>query len=211
MSMLRTYTTIAFAVPATLATSMARAQPSAVDTAATTNTDVPCVATTTHCHDGFYARFTLGLGYADLISDRAGANSMSSGLLSATVAVGGTPARGLVLGGVLGSDVAGAFQGVRLGGFADWYPSPEGGWHAGLAISAWLLVTAAGGENLTGVGPTATLSAGYDWWVRSQTSFGVFVSASGGSEEKMLDSNGNDSKYRFAPVDLLLGASMLFH
>jgi hypothetical protein len=172
---------------------------------------IPCSTTGDYCHDGFYLRVTTGFGHDTLVSVGDASASRSGGTWLATVAVAATPVRGFVVGGVLGAGISSAFDSTRLGSFIDWYPEARGGWHLGISAEAWLVVAPVAGQSAHGIGPGATLFAGYDWWIRRQWSLGLVASVSAGPVETMRDDRGVDSGLRFAPFEFGLGGSTLFH
>jgi hypothetical protein len=172
---------------------------------------VPCSTTGHYCHDGFYLRETVSLGYATLVSTGTASASTSSSTFSVTSAVGGTLAPGFVVGGVLGVGLSGAFQSPHAGAFIDWYPAATAGWHAGVSVEARLLTASLSGQSLTGVGPSTTLFAGYDWSFLRQWSFGLLASASAGTPQTMRRDGDGDSGFRFAPFEFVFGGTTLFH
>lgn len=143
-------------------------------------------------HDGFYLR--LGLGGAYLHDSGSGAGDASytlSGLGPAfEVLIGGTPARGLVLGGgVLAmtaskpkrGDGSAAFDSMTLtsfGAFGDYYFDPGRGLHAQAYVGygTMTFTRLSGVDSLGSEEPDGLLLAagvGYDWWIASQWSLGV--------------------------------------
>jgi len=149
------------------------------------------VARSFHTHDGFYTRVSFGLGMLgasvhnseDDLMDRSGDGDS----LELDVLVGGSPAKGMALGGALflsssasmsldaGSERFESDGGVGiLGAFIDGYPDPEGGFHLGGALGL-AQVTAdtagnAGFEKASGLGFAAFI--GYDAWVGDEWSLG---------------------------------------
>ncbi len=144
-----------------------------------------------YCHDGFYDRFGLGLGYAS-ISGRGprGDISFSGSGLALSGELGWTVGHGFVLGldsyflGGSGSLIGGPHGAATasgtlifdLGLIADWFPDPENGLHFGGGLGLGLSGIFAIEGAATGLG--ASLEGGYDWWVASQLSVGVFLRAS---------------------------------
>lgn len=156
-------------------------------------------------HDGFYARFTLGFGgYRDAVrSDESElyggrVSGVVSGFATATsVAVGGTPVDGLVVGGgafnttVLASGYRstdgrplpseldpqlGSFD--VIGPFADWYFDASSGLHlelaGGLATMTGLDISGARYEDRSpALGGGALVGFGNEWWVGDEWSLGV--------------------------------------
>lgn len=147
-----------------------------------------------HRHDGFYLNFGLGGGYLNSSigyepdpggpdSSIAGAGMFSQGL------IGGTPARGLVVGGggmnavisnakleVGGEELSSAPLALySTGAFVNYYPDPRGGFHvlgflgiAALDYSDWEVT-----DNALAWGFSAVVAAGYEWWVGKQWSLGL--------------------------------------
>lgn len=179
-----------------------------------------------YCHDGLYLRAIAGLAYASLVGHDAkgDAASISDIPVSTLVAVGGTPVRGLVIGGELGA-MTGTMTNGQVALFVQWYPAPRRGWHAGLDLGAAFTSTPfRGGAAITGsvvaassttyttaygYGAIATLQGGYDWWIAPRWSMGLNLFASSGTTETMLDSKGNDTGYRFVPLQGGLGLSVV--
>jgi hypothetical protein len=146
--------------------------------------------------------------------------STSGGSLPFRLAVGGTVGQGVVLGATLygaGTTIGGSrasLNGARgefagLSFLVDWYPSPASGWHVGgdLGLGAVAL------SNSVGSGGDLALSVfgGYDWWIAEQWSFGVLLTASGGSQAAIIDSNGDDTGYRLKPGSIGVLASFAYH
>jgi hypothetical protein len=157
-------------------------------------------------HDGFYMRFGLGFGgFHDYLVADSGDGFSHAGTVTgmgtaSEFALGGTPARGLVIGGgiygmsVLASDFiaedeafdAGLPTEINpsprnlslIGPFIDYYPDPRNGMH---------LQAALGFAGLTGIrrdhvrfrdddiaiGGGLMFGAGYEWWVADEWSVGV--------------------------------------
>lgn len=144
-----------------------------------------------HRHEGFYLRLSGGLGYlgASLDTDASVEYDASGSALQFELLVGGGPAPGLSIGGGVLSglqlfgdwesdDVPGSTSGdlttMIIGPFADGYPDPNGGWHAGGLVG---LATASfdapgGGDGVNGVGFGGAGWFGYDAWVAPEWSVG---------------------------------------
>lgn len=193
-------TTVAFAQPN--GETPARAAPQTSEAAPATPAGV-------RTHDGFYLRLATGFGaYSETIrserSDRYGGTVKGQSTGFATLgelAVGGTIAPGLVLGGgaYTAQLIAGTFRvnddsdgdpppeldpEVRnfalVGPFIDWYPNPKTGFHfqaaLGLAtLSGVHLDTSAvnDDEPYHAIGGGVMLGVGYEWWVGDEWSMGV--------------------------------------
>lgn len=142
-------------------------------------------------HDGFYFSVGLGLSY---VADWVGSTNFNEATLSGVgvadkIAIGGTPARGFVLGAAAEDDTAFApslrIDGKqrsdgprtltlsRLGIFGDYYFDPSKGLH--LQALLGLSVLSADDSRDLPVGFAASLAFGHDWWVGSQSSVGVLA------------------------------------
>jgi hypothetical protein len=151
-----------------------------------------------HLHDGFYLRLGIGFGSYDesLKQDGASEESHVTGLASVgEIAVGGTIAPGLILGGgVWSSSLLASDRTIRgpmppaevidskadcslVGPFVDWYFDPGKGLHLQAAFGfATVRGYSLDGETNTdeaAVGGGAMIGFGYEWWVSQQWSFGI--------------------------------------
>ena len=156
-------------------------------------------------HDGFYLRMGLGLGWGYVKS--SGTLSIAGGSqpldMEATydglgpayeLLIGGTIARGLVLGGgFVGQDIqdptlskssdsdpdlseemtVSGFLGVgALGPFLDWFPNDRGGLHFGTMLGLALLgLSSDSGKSSFGL--AGALWGGHDFWIGDQWSLGA--------------------------------------
>jgi hypothetical protein len=173
-----------------------------------------------HVHDGLYLRLGLGIGRlgahfttdesADFGGSVDGSVANVSGVFE--VAVGGTPAPGLVLGGGLWFDGTGRhathdlkvngtptqnlrFDGVDLGlvgPFVDYYINPRLGFHVQAALGVAIVTVGRGDDGphsydqtLGGLG--FMLGTGYEWWVADQWSMGAIVRLLYGTVESGRD------------------------
>lgn len=142
-------------------------------------------------HDGFYLRLGAGLGYSigKAKPDRGAGDATASGAAAATeVAVGGTVAPGLVIGGgsyslilpspkydVDGTKADGGTHHVGgLGPFVDYYVNPKEGLHAQAALLlAYMVVDKTDhSEGASGPGFGGMLGVGYEVWLGEQWSLG---------------------------------------
>jgi hypothetical protein len=166
---------------------------------------------TAHRHDGFYLRLGLGSGYGHVGSSGTLSMPSGSGLSGQPMdftgtyhgwgpayelLIGGTIARGLVLGGgFVGQDmtnptvtanvgsgsaassisnltVNGSLGVGALGPFVDWFPNDRGGLHFGAMFGFALLgLSSDTGKRDSGI--AGSLWGGYDFWVADQWSLGV--------------------------------------
>lgn len=149
-----------------------------------------------YTHDGFYLQMATGLGYYSSSADAGGAKMTFSGAtVPFSIMIGGSPIKGLAVGGgmmidyapspgfsykVNGQDYAIGDISVHqyllgFGPFVDFYPNPKTGLHFQGFVGWGGLETSANG-NVGGSDPTGLLTAlggGYDFWVGSQWSIGV--------------------------------------
>jgi hypothetical protein len=160
----------------------------------------PAAGRSYHMHDGFYLRGGFGFGSLGASYDDAGANNIdlsgSGFALGLDVMVGGSPSRGVAVGGALltngafsaafdrgGVDAGDRSLGfVLLGPFLDGFPNPRGGWHLGAALGLALvqIEDSAATPTLTntrGFGGAGWF--GYDWWVADEFSAGLSLRLGG--------------------------------
>jgi hypothetical protein len=150
-----------------------------------------------YLHDGFYFRGTLGIGYESVKGSDFGF-PFEGASVALTLLFGGTPIRGLVVGG--GIHFAAGPEGYHGGGifpvpghpdqfavarplhtigaafaigpFVDWYPDARNGWHVGAAAGLGRVLIV--GDEQT-YGPAGGLFGGCDFWVSPQFSMGAFA------------------------------------
>jgi hypothetical protein len=152
-------------------------------------------------HDGFYLRAALGLGKLfgksepDVDSDLEFSVSGLAGLFE--LALGGTPAPGIVIGGGIFTssvsetsyeidvdgeseefEASGSTVGL-LGPFIDVYPNPEHGFHVQGSIGFGVITADEDDEylfdNYGGVGLGLMAGIGYEAWVADQWSLGGLI------------------------------------
>ncbi|HET9953521.1 MAG TPA: hypothetical protein VFQ61_03405 [Polyangiaceae bacterium] len=163
---------------------------------------VPAPDPSVRRHDGFYLRLGLGAGtIAARIDSPApyGKLNASGGGVGLEIALGGTVAEGLVIGGGLyvqaASQVRWKGDGLRsftegrtsltgqeggvsvLGVLVDYYPNPRDGFHVQGALGIGSLnfgrdSNRVPSEDWTGGGGGLMLGAGYEFWVAPQWSLG---------------------------------------
>jgi hypothetical protein len=144
-------------------------------------------------HDGFYFEAALGLGFAT-VSGPAGQSSHGVAALPSLLA-GGTPLRGLVLGGGLigavgfapsGALVAGApsdpasprdpsLSLAIVGPFVDYFPDPRGGFHL-QALGGYAELAARQSDDALAANPAGVgfaLGVGQELWIGEQWSAGL--------------------------------------
>jgi hypothetical protein len=144
-------------------------------------------------HDGFYLRLSAGIGFVGTDFSDGGAEdddlSAKGSDLALDVLVGGSPSRGVAVGGALltntllaadleqsGNTVTDRDIGIVLvGPFIDGFPNAKKGWHLGGAMGLALVKQKDLGEfgrtdRTEGFGAAAW--AGYDAWVGDEWSLG---------------------------------------
>lgn len=148
-------------------------------------------------HDGFFARSESGLAFLSAYVSDSGTRPLRTRARgvgqSASISFGGTPARGLVLGGTLwtaridpvfvedGKDVAPDDDSVkllllRIGPLVDWYPHPGRGFHALAAAALTVQIeTDTKGNPLqpAALGWALSTAAGQEWFLSSELSLGI--------------------------------------
>jgi hypothetical protein len=145
--------------------------------------DLPLVDCGVGIHDGFYTRAAIGLQATLLTGRAASLDAVPHTGVPMMLALGGTPAPGLVVAGAgrVGftphakdrpSPVS-AFD--EIGVLMDWFPNPRNGAHVGAIAGAGGL-SLAGAKGVTSrIAPSGTILLGYDGWVSEQGSLGAFV------------------------------------
>ena len=182
-------------------------------------------------HDGFYLRVTTGFGLLGLGgTGPTGANaSLGGGATVGRLLIGGTPARGFVVGGMIEGvnassvDFGAASAGLpthgwsgamgTLGAFVDWFPSPHHGWHLGgqLGLTGVAVANDAAQTSWAGGALSSAVFGGYDFWLGPQWSLGLEGVVGVASRAKMQDGHGDDVGYRFGAADFGLEATLLYH
>jgi len=169
-------------------------------------------------HQGFYLRVVSAPAILSLSGTGPRGSAKIGGFGSgATIALGGTIAPGLVLGGMVQATQAVAkFSGGPYAGstvttydgktftasrkasvstsalalMLDWYPKATGGWHAGLnaGLGTVAVQNLADDSTMFGTGLTGGLFGGYDWSIGKAWSLGLALSISGTTSAKLKDS-----------------------
>ena len=167
--------------------------------AETTRAEVACSHSDPgeHLHDGFFARSDTSLAFFRAIVSGAEGSPRRTGILGvgqgAGISVGGTPERGLVVGGTVWTvriDPIFVEEGrtitpdddsvkvtlLRLGPFLDWYPDPARGFHV-LAAAAFTaqIESDVKGEAIkpAALGAALSIGPGYEWFITSELSLGL--------------------------------------
>jgi hypothetical protein len=144
-------------------------------------------------HDGFYLRLGLGLGSLSLDVDPSDgtldATSASASAVAFDLLIGGTPGRGLAIGGALlvsagsaaGVDVGGvetnenaALTTGIIGAFVDGFPDPHGGLHIGgtVGLASASLERDGSTDDFRGGGVGLAGWVGYAAWLGPEWSLG---------------------------------------
>ncbi|MDF3071894.1 MAG: hypothetical protein K0R38_7495 [Polyangiaceae bacterium] len=174
-----------------------------------------------HVHDGFYLRVAAGIGggHASISSDEGGRNFGVGGAgLALNLWMGGTPWRGIALGGLASwqgmSDGDTVVEGqetglgangsvLLVGPFVDAFPDPLRGLHFGGSLALALLNTKGDSSvlrdnyrvrNYEGGGLGASAWIGYAGWVGPEFSLGGLVQLTGygtAKKEEGLDRRGS--------------------
>jgi hypothetical protein len=150
-----------------------------------------------HLHDGFFARSEAGVTLLEATVSDSGQSPRRSRIRaigqSASVNIGATPAKGLVLGisiwtaildptfvengrTIIPDDNSITLTLLHVGPFLDWYSNPRGGYHAfGSMGFAAHIERDSKGNPIYPVpkGITGSTGAGYEWFVSSDMSVGV--------------------------------------
>jgi hypothetical protein len=187
-------------------------------------------------HDGFYLRMSIGGGYLvskvtyddSSIPDR----TLSGGGGALELMIGGSPARGLAIGGGLWGqnasepktdpDSAESYENLdfsMLGVFVDGFPDPTGGFHVGGAVGIAGLNGAFEdddfdpdpdriGEEDGGTGGIGgSVWVGYDAWIAPEWSLGGMLRLSGA----VTSSNAEDLEQRANTRSFAILFTALYH
>ena len=184
-----------------------------------------------YCHDGFYARLTVGFFYSEFLGRGPQGNALvSSAGTDLNLTLGGTVARGLVIGGTIRGalsglwEIRGTFVGgppgdtaagslLLLGPMLDWYPVAEEGWHVGGAAGLGGLGLLDYQARIIALGNAFAVSlwGGYDWWVAPQWSIGLLTSLSTATTSEVDYRLNVPSGYTFTPLIVTAEVSLLWH
>jgi hypothetical protein len=169
-----------------------------------------------HLHDGFYFRYAVGPAFVQMAgTGPPGTVGVGSLGLGEVLALGGTPAAGLVVAGAIVGDVGiptvngnVTVVGVSLYGAAiDWFPAPRGGWHVGGVVG---LGATGYGSAASALSIGASVFAGYDLWIDDQWSFGALLVATSSPRTSTDDARPSDPT-SLMPIALALEATVLCH
>jgi hypothetical protein len=176
-------------------------------------------------HDGFYARLSAGAGYLSTsLEAPEGTYAISGAAAALDFMVGGTPVPGFAVGaaylftqapspevssGVGSATLDYAFNVGTLGVFADVFPDPGGGFHAGgvggLAVAS---LSSESGELASAArGFGGGLLLGYDGWVGKQWAVGALARVLAAS----VSASSNGAEETLAPWSVAFVVSALNH
>lgn len=177
-------------------------------------------------HDGFYLRLEPNFGPVTVTESFGNVESELSGFGSgAHVQLGGTPVRGLVIGGTLfGTSVpdpeikVGSLTGTAdgnmllagVGVFGNYYFDPAGGGHVQLVLGLAALDYVDENGSSGGSDPTGTvvgLGGGYEFWVSDEWSIGPFGRIDFGS----LSAESGGATIDYSYFQPTLGATFTLH
>jgi hypothetical protein len=173
-----------------------------------------------HLHDGLHISFTGASAFTSFAEASAKGRLSASGYgPGETLLVGGTPWRGVIVGGGLHqSTTLGNFaDGSRVsadtataGPFVEFYPDPSSGWHFGALAAAGIvrLRTPEASETSGVLGVMAI--AGYEWWISPEWSLGINTTV-GASTEPPLDAPSEGARYRMEPLSAGLEVGFTYH
>jgi hypothetical protein len=159
-----------------------------------------------YLHDGFFARSDVALAFFSAVVGGSGASGRRTAIRgigqSQAISIGGTPERGLVIGGslwaaridpvfvedgrtIVPDDDSVKVTLARVGPFLDWYPDPSRGFHANVAAAFTIQIESDAKGNAVkpaAVGAALSLGTGYDWFISSQLSIGLLGRVAFGRE-----------------------------
>jgi hypothetical protein len=161
-------------------------------------------------HDGFYLRLNLGVGaYGARYDDDITAGG---GALALDFMLGGSPSRGLAVGGALMADHAqnvtveqdgrevgeATVETGLIGVFIDGFPDPKGGFHVGGLLGLANIRTDAKGadEVRNDAGAGGAVWVGYDAWVGDEWSVGGLLRFSAALGRSTKNDQDRDSQSR---------------
>jgi hypothetical protein len=182
-------------------------------------------------HDGIYLRVSLGLGtqaVATKNSSLAGVNNASGIAGCLDLAIGGTVARGLVIGGALmsqtvdkpkvktidGEEKAVGVASVSfVGAMMDVFPNPEAGLHIGAALGPALVQVPESpvSRKSSGSGLGGAAWIGVAGWVSSEWSVGGLARLSAVSAKGSQDIDAATTTDRHTALSLCLLLTALYH
>jgi hypothetical protein len=172
-----------------------------------------------YLHDGLYVRYSLGPTVVGATgTGPAGSVGTAGPGVAEVLAIGGTPAPGLVIAGaaiahiasptVNGSETFLAL--ANYGVLVDWFPDPAHGWHVGGAMGLGFIGYATSDGTARGFSVGGSVLGGYDFWLAPQWSVGVLVVATAGPTMSMHDTGPRDPS-ELMPAAIAIEASVLSH
>lgn len=187
-----------------------------------------------HTHDSFYLRFGFGGGGLSEVHtyDPEGAfpkRTVSGGSYGGHFMLGGTVAKGFVIGAAMGGiiatgpDVETAGTTItgkdttlnlsHLGLLLDWFPDEHGGFHVGGSLGLYTMLLEVDGEiaREAASGGGGQLFVGYDFWVGDDWSIGGLLALTHASMELDDDQIKHTTGGSASATAVMLQASVLYH
>jgi hypothetical protein len=151
-------------------------------------------------------------------------NTLSGPAGDFNFSLGGTPAEGIVLGGMLAgmqsnspSSSGGSVAGVSgvgivlIAPFIDWYPNDKKGWHVGGALGfGGVGVDRGDASTLQSLSLGGRASGGYDFWVGSQWSIGVIGALQFATRGTLKDGS-TDTNVQVGGAGFTVGVDFTYH
>jgi hypothetical protein len=186
---------------------------------------IDCTGPGTFTHDGFYFRIAIGFGGLGVGGSGPRGSAQIRGVSSnVTLAIGGTPSRGFVVGGAVSSaslsspassgvpvDVTDASSGT-VAGFVDWFPNEHRGWHVGGLLGlGFMSVSSVGQSDWGGVSLGGGAFGGYDFWIGPQWSLALQAALNFTTQASLKDSNQNDTGYSLGSLGGSIQVGFVYH
>jgi len=190
---------------------------------------IACTGPGTFTHDGFYARFSSGVGFlgahATGLGQSVGLHGYATG---GGAAFGGTPSRGFVVGGLIQGLTASQpsatglptnlaqVSTAQLAPFVDWYPDKYRGWHVGGSLGLGLTSVSftQGATSWVGASVGGGVFGGYDFWIGPEWSIGLQGALSFTTAAKLQEQQSGSSVstgYTVGSFGGTIGVALVYH
>jgi hypothetical protein len=182
---------------------------------------------TAYNHDGFYIRWSVSSPqYWSFDAKGPQGSETFNGLgAGSMLAIGGTPAKGLVIGGAFtGGGMSKHWSGIsaegddiqltfgQVGLLVDWFPDPHDGWHVGGVVGLGVTILKDDDDDsFTGTSASAAILGGYDFWIGPQWALGITALAAASTTAHLKDDDRDDTGISLRPLTIGLGVSLLHH